>query len=60
MSIGEKGMMVAAKTLACSAIDLLQSPSLVQKAKEDFKKIREPLKYVVLIPEGQKAPKAIR
>lgn len=60
MSIGEKGMMVAAKTLACSAIDLLQSPSLVQKAKEDFKRIREPLQYVVLIPEGQKAPKAIR
>ncbi|MEK6566929.1 MAG: amidohydrolase [Bacteroidota bacterium] len=60
MSIGEKGMMVAAKTLACSAIDLFQSPELLQKAKEDFKKIRDPLKYIVLIPGGQKAPKTIR
>lgn len=60
MSIGEKGMMVAAKALACTAVDLFQSPELVLKAKEDFKAIRDPLKYITLIPEGQKAPKAIR
>jgi len=59
-SIGEKGMLVAAKALACTAIDLLQSPELVLKAKDDFRKIREPLKYITLIPEGQKAPKSIR
>ncbi len=60
MSIGEKGMIVAAKALAGAAIDLYQSPALLQRAKNDFQKIREPLKYVTLIPEGQKAPTVIR
>ncbi|MFQ5789233.1 MAG: amidohydrolase [Acidobacteriota bacterium] len=59
-SIGEKGMLVAAKTLAGAAIDLYGSPELLEKAKADFKTIREPLSYVTLIPEGQKAPKSIR
>jgi aminobenzoyl-glutamate utilization protein B len=59
-SIGEKGMMVAAKALAATAIDLYTTPSLVEKARADFKGIRDPLKYVTLIPDGQKAPKAIR
>ena len=59
-SIGEKGMMVAAKALAATAIDLFTSPSLVDEAKADFKAIRDPLNYVTLIPEGQKAPKTIR
>ncbi len=59
-SIGEKGMMVSAKTLAATAIDLFSTPELVEKARADFKAIREPLKFVTLIPEGQKAPKAIR
>jgi aminobenzoyl-glutamate utilization protein B len=59
-SIGEKGMMVGAKTLAATAIDLFSTPALVEKARADFKAIRDPLKYVTLIPEGQKAPKAIR
>jgi aminobenzoyl-glutamate utilization protein B len=59
-SIGEKGMMVSAKTLAATAIDLFSTPELVERARADFKKIRDPLKFVTLIPEGQKAPKAIR
>lgn len=59
-SIGEKGMMVAAKALAGAAVDLLQSPALVERARADFTTIREPLTYVTLIPEGQKAPKTIR
>ncbi len=59
-SIGEKGMLVAAKTLATSAIELMQTPALLQKAKEDFKKMRDPLPYLTLIPEGQQAPKSIR
>ena len=60
MSIGEKGMLLAAKALAGSAIDLYQSPQLVEKARADFKKVRDPLKFLTLIPEGQRAPKAIR
>jgi len=60
MSIGEKGMMVAAKTLAGSAIDLYRTPDLIQRARDDQKKMVGSQKYGTLIPEGQKAPKTIR
>jgi aminobenzoyl-glutamate utilization protein B len=59
-TIGEKGMMVAAKALAGAAVDLYGSPDLIARAKADLKTIRAPLKYVTLIPDGQKAPKSIR
>ena len=59
-SIGEKGMMVAAKALAASAIDLYRSPELIQRAREDQKKMMAGQKYITLIPEGQRAPKTIR
>jgi aminobenzoyl-glutamate utilization protein B len=59
-SIGEKGMLVAAKALAASAIDLYASPDRIARAKADFEAIRRPLQYTTLIPEGQKAPKTIR
>ncbi len=35
-SIGKKGMMVAAKTLTLTAIDLLSNPELITKAREEF------------------------
>ena len=35
-SIGQKGMMVAAKTLALTAIELLNKPKVVQEAKVEF------------------------
>lgn len=59
-SIGEKGMMVAAKALAASAIDLYRSPELIQRAREDQRKMMAGHKYSTLIPEGQRAPKTIR
>jgi aminobenzoyl-glutamate utilization protein B len=59
-SIGEKAMLVAAKTLAGAAIELYASPEIVLQAKADFEAIRKPLDYVTLIPEGQKAPATIR
>lgn len=59
-SIGEKGMIVAAKTLAASAIELYKSPDLLNKVQTDFHNIRKPLNFVTLIPENQQAPKAIR
>jgi aminobenzoyl-glutamate utilization protein B len=59
-SIGEKAMLVAAKTLAGAAVELYASPDLVSKATADFEAIRKPLEYVTLIPEGQKAPRTIR
>jgi hypothetical protein len=52
--------MVAAKALAASAIDLYRSPQLIQRAREDQKKMMAGLKYLTLIPEGQRAPKTIR
>jgi aminobenzoyl-glutamate utilization protein B len=39
-SIGRKGMIVAAKTLTLSAIDLLRDPKLIEAAKTDFNKRR--------------------
>jgi aminobenzoyl-glutamate utilization protein B len=60
MSIGEKALLVAAKTLAGAAVDLFASPELVRKAKDDFEAIRKPLEWVTLIPGGQRAPKTIR
>lgn len=60
MSIGERGMLVAAKALAGSAIDLYESPALIERARVDFKRVRDPLRFVTLIPEGQRAPKAVR
>lgn len=38
--IGTKGMMVAAKTLALTAIELFQSPALLQKAKAEWLEAR--------------------
>lgn len=60
MSIGEKGMMVAAKALAGTAIDLYGSPDLIERARADFKTMLGSQAYVTLVPEGQKAPKTIR
>ncbi|MDF5690050.1 amidohydrolase [Aquirufa aurantiipilula] len=42
MSIGRKGMMVAAKTLASTAIDLFKHPELVKEAKAEFDQRRGP------------------
>jgi aminobenzoyl-glutamate utilization protein B len=60
MSIGEKGMLVAAKTIAATAVDLYRSPATIEKARADQKQMLSGLKYSTLIPEGQKAPRTIR
>lgn len=59
-SIGEKGMMVAAKAIAGAAIDLYRSPELLQRARGDLKTMLAGQRYVTLIPDGQRAPKTIR
>ncbi|GAC1438651.1 MAG: M20 family metallopeptidase [Sediminibacterium sp.] len=53
--IGTKGMMVAAKTLALTAIDLFTDPSLVQKAKEEFKKAKGDYQYKALLEDRKPA-----
>jgi aminobenzoyl-glutamate utilization protein B len=60
MSIGEKGMLVAAKTIAATAVDLYRTPATLERARADQKQMMAGLKYTTLIPEGQKAPKTIR
>jgi aminobenzoyl-glutamate utilization protein B len=58
--LGHKGMLVAAKVLALSLADLLQDETVLKEAKADFEKRMKDRKYTTRIPEGQKAPKAIR
>ena len=47
-------MLVAAKTLALSAIDLFVDPKITDSAKLDFTRRVEGRKYVSVIPEGEK------
>ena len=56
MSIGRKGLLVAAKTLALSALDLLEDPKLIQSAKADFERRRAGNPYRSRIPADQKPP----
>jgi aminobenzoyl-glutamate utilization protein B len=58
--IGHKGMLVAAKVLALSTVELLQDPQLLQEAKTDFQERMQERRYTTRIPKGQKAPKTIR
>jgi aminobenzoyl-glutamate utilization protein B len=54
--IGIKGMMVAAKTLALTGIDLLNEPTQIQKAKEEFDRRRGPgFTYSALIGDRKPA-----
>ncbi len=55
-SIGRKGMVVAAKTLALSAVDLMHDPKLIEAAREDFNKRRAGYEYRSRIPANQKPP----
>jgi aminobenzoyl-glutamate utilization protein B len=52
--IGTKGMMVAAKTLALTAIDLYTNPSLIKDATEEFRKAKGTYKYEALL--GNRKP----
>ncbi|PCJ93215.1 MAG: amidohydrolase [Flavobacteriaceae bacterium] len=54
-SIGKKGMMVAAKTLTLTAIDLFKDPKLIDKAKVEFIKRRgTDFEYIPLL--GNRPP----
>jgi aminobenzoyl-glutamate utilization protein B len=55
MSIGLKGMVVAAKTLALTTAELYASPDVIAAAKAEFDKSRGPgFVYKALI--GERAP----
>jgi aminobenzoyl-glutamate utilization protein B len=54
MSIGQKGMIVAARALAITGADLFSNPQLVLDAKSDFRRELEGKTYESVIPAGQK------
>jgi aminobenzoyl-glutamate utilization protein B len=55
MSIGNKGMVVAAKTIAMTAVDVLTNADLVASAREEFlERIGPDFEYVPL--QGDIAP----
>lgn len=55
-TIGEKGLHLAARTLAATAIDMFRSPELLQQAAEEFRKRLGKEKYESLMQPGQKPP----
>jgi aminobenzoyl-glutamate utilization protein B len=56
MSIGQKGMIVAAKALAITGADLFADRQLVLDAKADFQQQTKGRAYVSAIPAGQTPP----
>jgi aminobenzoyl-glutamate utilization protein B len=53
-SIGQKGMLLAAKVMALTAIDFLNDKNLIEKMWKEFKKKTEGKKYQTPLPEGLK------
>lgn len=60
MSIGEKAMTVAAKTLAATGYDLLTDPALLEEARTSFHEVRDPLEFTSLLPDDARPPAGIR
>ena len=56
MSIGYKGMVVAAKALGLSGIDLLTFPDVLEEAKKEFKERMQGRAYIAVMPEDQRPP----
>jgi aminobenzoyl-glutamate utilization protein B len=56
MSIGRKGMVVAAKTLALSAVDLFTDPAQLKAARASFEQRRSGYEYRSRIPADHKPP----
>ena len=53
--IGIKGMMVAAKTLTCMGIDLLNNPLLIENAKKEFIQSKGDYQYKALLGDRKPA-----
>jgi aminobenzoyl-glutamate utilization protein B len=59
-SIGRKGMLVAAKTLALTAMDLLTDPTKVAAARASFEQVKAGRPYKSRIPADAKPPLGYR
>ena len=56
MTIGQKGMIVAAKTLACTALDLFKDATLIEKARAEWLQKRGAnFKYEALLGDRKPA-----
>ena len=60
MSIGEKGMLVAARALAYSTMELLTDAQWIEKAQTEFEEKKAEQDFTLLLPKDQKAPEKIR
>jgi aminobenzoyl-glutamate utilization protein B len=58
--IAHKGLLVAAKVLALSTVQLLQEPRALEEARADFRERLKNRPYQTVIPPGQQTPKSIR
>jgi aminobenzoyl-glutamate utilization protein B len=56
MAIGKQGMVLAARTLAATAWDLLENPKLLAEAKAEHQRRLAGRKYRPLLAEGQQPP----
>ncbi|TKJ32959.1 peptidase M20 [bacterium (candidate division B38) B3_B38] len=54
--IGHKGMLVAAKTLAATAVDLIYDGELLKQMREEWKEKTQGFTYKSPLPEGRKSP----
>jgi aminobenzoyl-glutamate utilization protein B len=52
MSIGHKGMLYAAKTLAATAVDLLEAPETLTAIQTEFKEKTKGVVYKPYVPDG--------
>ena len=52
MSIGHKGMLLAAKTLAATIVDLFEDPKSVEAIQAEFKEKTRGVEYKPYVPEG--------
>lgn len=55
-SIGHKGMLVAAKTMALCGLELIRNPELLDNAWEEFRKETKESPYKCPFPEGRAFP----
>lgn len=57
-SIGEKGMIFAARAMALLGLEVIEKPEILKKAKEEFDKMMNGKKYICPIPMDLPVPHA--
>ena len=58
-SIGMKALVIAAKVMAATAVDLYTDPALIERAKEEYARTAGKMTFKTVIPEGQPAPATV-